>query len=340
MPDTKRWQAEALPPAEEWMLHMRRGDWEAAWRVSDRVREQRRGLQPRDAASGRWLPRHLQWVWDGTPLAGKHVLVRCYHGLGDTIQFIRFVPILRRSAAHVTVWAQPQLLPLLETVSGIDTLLPLDDGACEATYDVDIEIMELPHALRITLATLPAEVPYIHARSSHAETSSSLSRCERRPAVGLVWQSGSWDPARSVKPGLMERLTCIPGICWKILQRGPALADWRNVDVGEIPLIHDVADEAAQLRALDLLISVDTMSAHLAGALGVRTWTLLPAQADWRWMEDREDTPWYPTMRLFRQNTPGDWKSVIDRIARELTSSNGLALRSAASRASACPDAP
>ena len=290
-----------------WEGHMRTGDWEAAWRVSDRLL-----LRRRHERLAHPLPRHLQSVWNGESLAGKRVLVRCYHGLGDTIQFIRFIAPLRRRAHNVILWAQPQLLPLLDTVPGIDTLLPLHDGVPAAEYDVDIEIMELPYALRITLDTLPAAVPYVgrSTRAAPRETDS-------RPHVGLVWQSGTWDPRRSVPLELIQQLTDIKEIRWKVLQRGPALAAW-GAHRAEIPAITTLMEEAAQLRALDLLISVDTLSAHLAGALGVRTWTLLPASADWRWMDDREDTPWYPTMRLFRQPGPGDWKSVILRLRKEL----------------------
>lgn len=290
-----------------WEAHMRNGDWEAAWRVSDRVLWRRR----HERLCHR-LPRHLQSVWNGESLAGKRVLVRCYHGLGDTIQFIRLMAPLRRCAHHVVLWAQPQLLPLLDTVAGIDTLLPLHDGVPAAEYDVDIEIMELPYALRITPDTLPAVVPYV-GRSIRA----APREADSRPHVGLVWQSGAWNTHRSVPLELIQQLTKIEGIRWKVLQRGPALAAWPPHSA-EIPAITTLMEEAAQLRALDLLISVDTLSAHLAGALGVRTWTLLPAAADWRWMDDREDTPWYPTMRLFRQPEPGDWKSVILRLRKEL----------------------
>lgn len=296
---------------DKWLRRMRCGDWEAAWRISDRVCESHRGLEPRDAA-GRWLPRHLQWVWDGSPLAGKRVLVRCYHGLGDTIQFIRFVPLLKRSAQHVTVWAQAQLRPLLKTVEGIDTLRDLHSGIYKGEYDVDIEVMELAHALRATPATLPRAVPYIHINDKVREI-----RCEGPPRVGFVWQSGSWDSHRCVPPELMEKLTQMKGMRFQVLQRGPALASWRS-RAAELPAIGTILEEAARLRSLDLLISVDTLSAHLAGALGVPTWTLLPVSADWRWMENREDTPWYPTMRLFRQTRPGDWDSVIERVGREL----------------------
>jgi hypothetical protein len=302
----------SIEQADEWMREMRRGNWESAWRISDRIRAARRCLEPRDPLTGRWLPRHLQWLWNGSPFAGKRVLVCCYHGLGDTIQFARFLPLLKRSAARVTVAGQSQLLPLLETVEGIDALLELDDGPCAADRDVDIEIMELAHALRTTLLTLPAAIPYIHVKS---KPRSSPSR--PRPRVGLVWQSGSWDPNRSVAPELMENLTEIEAIHFTLLQRGPGLATWRAAGA-EIPVIHDILGEAAELSSLDLLISVDTLSAHLAGALAVPTWLLLPAQADWRWMEGREDTPWYPTMRLFRQSRAGDWESVLSRVAGEL----------------------
>jgi hypothetical protein len=299
-------------PAEQWMRAMRRGEWESAWRISDHVLAQRRGLEPRDAHTGQWLPRHLQWVWNGAPFAGERVLVRCYHGLGDTIQFARFLRLLKPAATHVTVLGQAQLLPLLQTVEGIDAVLRLDESAHEAQDEVEIEIMELPHALRATLSTLPADVPYIHVNRS-AESGER----RPRPRVGLVWQSGSWDAARSVAPRLMAQLTGLPGIEFRILQRGPALAAWRGM-AGEIPVIHDILEECAELSSLDLLVCVDTLSAHLAGALGVPTWLLLPMQADWRWMEQREDTPWYPTMRLFRQRRPGDWESVIARVAWEL----------------------
>jgi hypothetical protein len=295
--------------ANEWMSEMRRGNWEAAWRISDRVTQERRGLEPRDPVTGQWLPRHLQWVWNGTPLNGRRVLVRCYHGMGDTIQFARFIPAVKRCATHVTVWGQSQLLPLLETLEGIDTLLALDEGCCEAQQEVDIEIMELPYALRATLQTLPNTTPYIHVDLNQFRRAAS-------PRVGLVWQSGGWDGSRSVAPELMRELLRVPGIEFRILQRGPALASWPGG--GQIPVLRDIREEAAELRALDLLICVDTLSAHLAGALGVPTWTLLPASADWRWMDDREDTPWYPTMRLFRQTRPGDWESVMARVGEEL----------------------
>jgi Glycosyltransferase family 9 (heptosyltransferase) len=288
------------------MSHMRRGAFEAAWTISDAVLRARAGMP-----CWHW-PRHLQYVWDGTPLAGKRVLVRCYHGLGDTIQFIRYAPLIKAIAKEVIVWAQPALLPLLRTMRGIDQLLPLHQGTPEVEYDVDVEIMELPHIFRTTLATVPAEIPYLHV------TPASLPR-HGRMAVGVVWAAGDWNHARRSMPfPLCAPLARVPGVTLYILQRGPALNHYQH-GVGILSGSKDAVEDARLIRALDLVISVDTMPAHLAGALGVPVWTLLDATADWRWMDRREDSPWYPTMRLFRQECPGAWEPVMARVVAELT---------------------
>src|SRR5215217_1607145 len=139
------------PEDDEWMAAMRRGDFARAWRISDAILNER-------LASGEtcWqLPRHFQNIWDGTPLSGKRVLIRCYHGLGDTIQFIRFAAPLRAIAPEVIVWDQPELMELVRSVRGVDRVLPLHNGAPGVDYDVDVEIMELPHALRVQPDTIP-----------------------------------------------------------------------------------------------------------------------------------------------------------------------------------------
>jgi hypothetical protein len=136
--------------------------------------------------------------------------------------------------------------------------------------------------------------------------------------VGLIWESGDWDRSRSIPFSQIQRLAHLPGIDWHILQRHPLRAGWDGkfgtISGGDNPL-----DDARVMHAVDLVISVDTMTAHLAGALGQKTWTLLPFDADWRWMRHRNDTPWYPTMRLFRQREEGRWDTVIEEVARELT---------------------
>ncbi|WP_270935856.1 glycosyltransferase family protein [Falsiroseomonas oryzae] len=291
-------------PGAQWMALMRRGAWEEAWRLSDVA------LAARDGRRDWTLPRHLQTVWDGSPLAGRRVLVRCYHGLGDTIQFIRLIPGLQAIARDVTVWAQPALIPLLATMRNAPRLLPLHDGTPEAAFDVDVEIMELAHALRLTPATLPARVPYLHPPGRPRLRDGRL-------AVGLAWRAGDWDARRSVPVEMLRVFAALPGIVLHVLQRGPALDErpaWLPSDAGS----DDVLEAAATMRSLDLVVSIDSMPAHLAGALGVPVWLLLAHDADWRWMEGRDDSPWYPTMRLFRQARPGDWADPLGRLADAL----------------------
>lgn len=316
---------EAEPVGDAWLRHMRAGRWADAWTVGDAV------LQAR-AGAGCWhLPRHEQWVWDGRPLAGRRVLVRCYHGLGDTLMFARFVPPLRREAAEVTLWAQPALLPLLATMRGVGPLVPLHDGAPDVPFDVDLEVMELAHARRATPDTLPPPPEFAVAPAPLAR--------DGRLAVGIVWECGDWDRAtRSIPLPLLAPLARVPGVVLHVLQRGAALDAFRAADAplgigapgtGAAVVVSgsdDLLEAARVVRALDLVITIDSMPAHLAGALGVPVWTLLPHAADWRWMDDRDRSPWYPTMHLLRQPRPGDWAAVVARAA------DGLA-RLAAGRA-------
>jgi hypothetical protein len=287
-----------------WQELMRRGLFEEAWCVSDAIARIHAGTDCRSR------PRHQQFVWDGTPLKNKRVLVRCYHGLGDTIQYARLLAPASAIAREIIVWAQRALVPLLETVRGTGKILPLHDGEPDVERDVDIEIAELAHALRITPASLPRQIPYIHIASKPRLRSERL-------AVGLVWAAGDWDPRRSVPVELLAPLAGIAGIQWEVLQRGPARARWCH-EFAAAAHIPDIVEEARQLRALDLLVTVDTCSAHLAGALGVPVWTLLHADPDWRWMRERSDTLWYPTMRLFRQPRAGDWASVLVQVGEAL----------------------
>jgi hypothetical protein len=279
---------------------MRRGDFAAAWRVSDEI------IAARTPGERCWhLPRHEQWVWDGRPLAGGTVLVRCYHGLGDTIQFARFLPMMARIAHETIVWAQPSLLGLLGRLPQVGRLLPLHDGTAGVDYDVDIEIMELAHALRVDPECLPGCVPYfdVPAAARHSD----------RFCLGVLAQAGDWDPRRSVPADLLARLAQSWDVALFNLQLEPRLPGMADLSTP------DLLDLAARVRALDLVITPDTMLAHLAGALGVNTWTLLHADADWRWMgPERTDSPWYPTMRLFRQPRPGDWPAVFDQLERHL----------------------
>lgn len=286
----------------EWIRHMRAGRFDDAWAVSDWL------LAHRPIHASGCQPRHLQRIWNGTPIDGRRVLVRCYHGLGDTIQFARYLPLLRSRTSEVIVWGQPRLLDLIATVPGIDRLLPLHDGDAAVSYDVDVEIMELAYVMRSTIRTLPAIVPYLHSPAADLDRTSG-------PAVGLVWRAGGWAPQRSIPASLLAPLRGAP-VTWHLVQQQIDAEDFPGfgTDAG----CADIATTARVINGLDLLVTIDSMPAHLAGALGVPAWTLLPAEADWRWMTGRTDSPWYPTMRLFRQERPDEWEPVVERAAAEL----------------------
>jgi hypothetical protein len=293
------------PPDDPWTAAMRAGDFEEAWKVSDRALAA--GIN-RDY--GR-VPRHHQCIWDGTALPGKRVLIRCYHGLGDTIQFIRYAKLVKEIASQVIVWAQPPLVELIATAGTADRILPLHDGIPDVKYDVDAEIMELQYIFRTTLSTVPAAVPYLHVDPL------PLSMEKGPPSVGLVWHGGDWDKARSVPFSLLRTLSGIGGARFYILQANPASAGWRG-EFGRYPGELTLFDFARVIQGLDVMVTVDSMPAHLAGALAVPVFLMLHAHADWRWMEHRDDCPWYPSMKLFRQKRAGDWRPVVEEVREEL----------------------
>jgi hypothetical protein len=293
---------------DPWTDAMRAGDFAAAWRISDAILAERvtRGDDCRQA------PRHCQFIWRGQPLADRRVLVRCYHGLGDTLQFIRFAAPLARIARSTLYWVQPVLLDLVARVAGVQRVLPLHDGVPDCEYDVDIELMEVPHALRITPESLGSG-PYL---PRNADPRGSRRAAPAPLAVGLCWIAGDWDASRSVPVECLVPLTQVPGVRLHSLQYPPA----STRTLGGLPDLgcRDIGELAGRMASLDLVISVDTMVAHLAGGLGLRAWTLLAYDCDWRWMRGRADTPWYPDMRLYRQRAPGEWGEVPGRVAADL----------------------
>ena len=300
---------------DPWQEAMLDGDFERAWTISDAVMRQRAGRSCTE------LPHHLRWVWDGAAFCGRNVLVRCYHGFGDTLQFIRFVPKLAGMARSVMVEGQPELLPLLSSVRGISALHPL--GAAFPTYEVAIESMELPHALRISLDELPGPIPYLTLPPTATGLAATTRSIPRRLRVGIVWAAGDWRRERSLPPALLMPIARLP-LDLVCLQLGPARHDplasaLLRTFASAVSEDATIIETAALLCDLDLIVTVDTMAAHLAGALGRPVWTLLDADADWRWMRHRVDSPWYPTMRLFRQTRPGEWESVMDRLTAALT---------------------
>jgi hypothetical protein len=286
-----------MTPGQQWAAAMRSHDFDRAWELSDRVL---RELDDQKHVG----PRHLQQIWRGERLENARVLVRCYHGLGDAIQFIRFAEPLRKIAREVTVWCQPELQGLLRRIPHIDRILPLHDGVVDATFDVDIEIMELAYALRVDAASIAETVPYLSFSAAPLRSKRSGLH------VGAIWSAGAWDSRRSVRRQLLEPLASLPGVHVYSLHpgadlRGSSFIDWSSPSIETL---------AQRMAALDLVLTVDTMSAHLAGAMGLRVWTLLHSEADWRWGTGSRCV-WYPTMRLYRQTSAGDWTAPVREVA-------------------------
>ena len=281
-------------------------------------------------ADAEWRRRHPRFAadfaalagpeWDGGPLAGQRLLVHAGQGMGDTIQFARYLPALIAAAAAVTVVCASPLVRLLAQIEGV-TVTRRSDGM--PPHDLWIDQMSLPHHLGSK--TLPSPEGYLSA--DPARSASWRRQLGRGLRVGLVWAGNPAhgnDRNRSLPPGEAPRLlrplqrlaAALPGLCLVSLQTGPRHAELGIADFSTG--LGDFADTAALVAELDLVITVDTATAHLAGALGKPVWVMLPFAPDWRWQLIRHDSPWYASMRLFRQPAPGDWDGVIRAVAAAL----------------------
>src|SRR5262249_10416587 len=239
--------------------------------------------------------------------------------------FVRYAPLLSRAGAKVIVEAQPELVSLLSTVDGVLEIFSREQDLPE--FDVHCPLPSLPHAFRTGLASLPAEIPYL--RSPPERLAKWRERMEqlRKPRVALAWSGNPVHPNdrhRSIPLALLDPLLSTPGVQFISVQRDlrsgePELlaGNGRILQLGD--KLADFADTAAVVAFADLVISADTAVAHLAGSLGEPVWILLPFAPDWRWMLERQDSPWYPTARLFRQTRIGEWEDVIARMHAELT---------------------
>ena len=296
---------------DDWTAAMRAGDFERAWAISDRsLARSLRHDRPKHEG-----PRHEQRIWRGEELSGRTVLVRCYHGLGDTIQFIRFVRPLRTVARRVIVWCQPELMPLVSGVAGVDLAFPLHDGAPDIAFDVDIEIMEIPHAIRATRDQVAIRRAYLQPPPRPVQQ--DLQRAESL-SIGLVWQTSDWDLRRSFPVHELGQVD-LTGVQLYSLQRGAAAKAAASIGAIDVSA-PDLPTLAGRISALDLVICPDTMVAHLSGALGGRTWIVLPADCDWRWPDRASRTLWYPTVRLFHQGPDGTWSRAFEDVRRALAS--------------------
>lgn len=283
--------------AGRWMAHMLAGDFAAAWGESDAIRK-------RGAAD----PHRF---WNGESPEDKRMMVRCLHGYGDTVQFLRYAPRLKSLASRLIVQVAPRMVELTRCLECVDEVITWGAGApaTPPAWDVQVEVMELPYLFRTVRGDLPLAVNYLQLPQRRDSIKKSSG-----PAIGLVWAAGEWNPGRSVPFSLLQPLLQTPGCEWWNLQGGHARELWEGgARCGE-----GIMELASTIAQLDLVITVDTLAAHLAGAMGKPAWVLLQHAADWRWMDGHSHSPWYPSLRLFRQPRPGDWESTVRAVQREL----------------------
>jgi hypothetical protein len=285
------------------------------------------GYEARWLRSGMPRRRSLGALWLGEyRLARKTILIHAEQGLGDTIQFVRYAPLLARGGAKVVLEVQPALKALLARVEGVASVV--GQGEALPPYDVHCPAGSLPLALGTELTSVPASVPYLKADEARiARWRDRLAKLPR-PHIAIAWSgsaSHANDRNRSIALARLAPLFAAGRGSFVSIQRelrdgdAEALAQFPNVThVGDA--LDDFDDTAAVAALADLTISVDTAVAHLAGAMARPVWVLLPLQPDWRWLLDRNDSPWYPTARLFRQPQPGNWESVIASAAMAISS--------------------
>lgn len=269
--------------------------------------------------------------WHGEPFAGKTLLLFAEQGFGDTIQFIRFAPQVKALGGRVVLECQPELVRLMRSAEGVDELVVRETAEAEAmtaAADLVCPLASLPGIFDAPLTLPQGRVPYLAAPPGSGEKLAPLlARAKGRLKVGIVW-SGSVtfvnNANRSAGLAPYLPLAGIPGVQLIGLQKGPRLDELKALGTGSLildasPLLDDFADTAALIERLDLVLMTDSAVAHLTGALGRPLWVMLMHHPDWRWLRDREDCPWYPSARLFRQRTPRDWEQVFAEVAAELT---------------------
>ena len=293
-----------------WQALMLMGDMEGAWKESDAIRE-RGGPDPHR-------------FWDGTSVRAKTVMVRCLHGFGDTIQMLRYMPGLREVAEHVVLEVPPRLLPLMRALSlATDERLEIitweqQSMAAAPAWEMQIEVMELPYIFRTCENDLPISAGYVRLPEEEVRRVGDGMGVRTDVQVGLVWTAGEWNQERAIDPVLLQPLLKNRATFWSLVHGSHRhgmrsvgtegnLRDAEMFGEGILPM-------AAVVANLDLVITTDTLAAHLAGAMERPVWVLLPYAGYWRWMSDPERSAWYPSMRLFRQSSPGDWGGVVARV--------------------------
>jgi Flp pilus assembly protein TadD len=266
-------------------------------------------------------------LWRGEPdISGKTILLQAEQGLGDTIQFVRYVPMVAERGARVVLGVPPALKQLLAKFPGANAVITPDDPV--PPFQLQCPLMSLPFAFGTELPSIPADIPYLRAEPELVASWKRRLGSKRNPRIGIAWSGSATyrgDRRRSMALRDLAPLLREPGFDFHIVQNEIRPSDAEIMQ--EFPHISehraghsDLTDTAALLSLMDIVISVDTSIAHLAGALGRPTWIMLPYAGEWRWLLDREDSPWYPTAMLFRQAAAGDWAGVTRRVAAALRS--------------------
>jgi tetratricopeptide (TPR) repeat protein len=296
------------------LLRLQKGDFEAGW-----ADYEYRWAQPKKRARSFDKPR-----WDGSPLEGRTILVHAEQGLGDTIQFARYLPLVQKRGGKILYECPPALQVLFDNFPGVEQLVPA--GAPLPPFDVQVPLLSLPFVFGTTLATIPTNIPDLRTDPGRL----AFWRNELKPLggfkVGIVWQGNPNNPGdvrRSLPLARFEALGQVQGIKLLSLQVGAgteqlAAAPFPVTDLGTRFNADSLDDLAAVLMNVDLVVTVETAAAHLAGALERPVWNLLAYNPCWRWLLDRLDTPWYPTMRLFRQSRLGEWGDVFEEVTAAL----------------------
>ena len=295
------------------LVHLLLGEFEAAWPLFEwRWRAKKNNISLPDFRRPLWLGEQA--------LKGKKILICWEQGFGDTIQFCRYVSLVQTLGAKVLLVVPPSLVPLLKTLDGVDQVLGPDEPISD--FDYYCPLMSLPLAFHTTLSTIPAPKAYLHVDESRSVFWAAKLPQTGKKRVGIAWSGSTTNKNRSLP--LAELIDHLPKhLDYVCLQKDVTDPERDILSHADMVCFNqdivDFGDTAALCGLMDLIISIDTSAAHLAGAMGKPTWVLLPHLPDWRWLLDRSDSPWYPSMRLYRQEEMGAWEPVLQRVAQDLT---------------------
>ena len=261
--------------------------------------------------------------WQGERLAGRTVLLHCEQGYGDTLLFVRYAPLVKQLGGQVLLLVQPEVADLVSTCPGVDGVFT-EEGSLPP-FDVHLPLLSLPHVFQTNLGSIPASIPYLDIPARVPNRSGLceyFARSQGRTRIAISWAGNpthARDAQRSIPPEALLPLQDLPDVAWYAFQHGMTTVPPIPGLASLAPLLSNFSDSAYALSGMDLVITVDTALAHLSGALGIPTLLLVSYLPDWRWLMGREDSPWYPSLRIYRQTSAGDWDTVIRQVLSDLT---------------------